>query len=537
MPTGASDARFAAYQDDPDGFIADVLRSTLTDPQKRVSASVRDYQTTVALSANAVGKTHVASGVALWFLRTFAGSKVIATAAPPLENLERLLWGEIEARMVDAGDAFDDAVAGYLNIELGPEWWMVGRAIPQSGTAAQREAKFSGVHAPHLLFIVDEGDAVPEEVYRGIESCMSGGHVRLLIMLNPREATGPVHRMIRDGEANVVRVDAFSHPNVRTGGDVIPGAVDRETTVRRISMWSRPRARGEEISEDDPDWFQVPEFLDGATATRQNGESTEPLMGGEWREITNPALAYMVLARFPGQAVNQLIARSWVQAAQARWITRRERVGSKPPDGIRPIHGQDVAEMGVDRNAACWRYGSWVDEFEHWNGVDVLVTGDRAARKAYRRNARLSFVDATGLGAGVAPQMRRRWAQDRQDLLMEDYDGRAVAVMVSGSPTEEVEEGVFGTLRDQLLWRVREWLRTDSEAMLPPDTNDELVDELCTPRYAVKRGKLKVSDKATLKKWLGRSPDLLDALALTFADEPPAEGPAMAPARVARSPF
>lgn len=516
MPTRTS-ANLTRYQTDPNGFIGSVLGCNLIDAQEQVSESVRDYTVTVVQSANAVGKTYVASGIALWFLSTFPRAKVIATAAPPLENLENLLWSEVEARMMAASEVVEDMTAGYLNIEVAPDWWMVGRAIPQSGTPAQREAKFSGVHAPHLLFIVDEGDAVPDEVYKGIESCMSGGHVRLLVMFNPRDASGPVYRMIQSGEANVVILDAFGHPNVVTGRNVIPGAVDRETTVRRICEWSRPAATGEDVPDDSPDWFRVPNYLDGAKATAKNGQELGPLVGGEWREITNPALAYMVLARYPGQSENQLIARAWVQAAMARWVARRERVGAKPPEGVRPIHGQDVAEFGTDRNAACWRYGSWVDHFETWSGVDVLVTGDRAARAAYERNAEVSFVDATGLGSGVAPQMYRRWEQDLDAGLMKPYDGAAVAVKVASSATEIVEEGEFGLLRDQMLWRVREWLRTDPEAALPP--NEDLADELCAPRYAVKKGEIKVTDKEKLRKSLGRSPDLLDALALTFAPE------------------
>ena len=80
------------------------------------------------------------------------------------------------------------------------------RISAPSGTEAQREAKFSGKHAPYLLFILDEGDAIPDEVYRGIESCMSGGHARLLIMFNPRAEVGEAYRMERDGRANVIKL-------------------------------------------------------------------------------------------------------------------------------------------------------------------------------------------------------------------------------------------------------------------------------------------------------------------------------------------
>ena len=54
---------------------------------------------------------------------------------------------------------------------------------------------------------------------------------------------------------------------------------------------------------------------------------------------------------------------------------------------------------------------------------------------------------------------------------------------VASSPTEQTELGEFQILRDQLWWTCREWLRTDTGAMLPPD--ELLVEELQTPTYEV----------------------------------------------------
>jgi phage terminase large subunit len=525
--TAPPSARFDRYAADPVAFSRDELGSDLTPRQVEIMESVRDHRITIVRSANSVGKTFVAADAALWFTRCFQGANVFTAAAPPLENLERLLWGEINSRLLEHGDLFSDGRRGYLRVHLAPKHFCVGVAIPQSGSPAQREAKFSGKHAPFLLFIVDEGDAVPEEVYRGIESCMSGGMARLLVLFNPREQTGPVYQMEKAG-AHVIELSAFDHPNVASGEERIAGAVTREQVVRRIAVWSRPAIEGDEPDARDPDWFQVPAFLDGETATLDEGTKTEPLIGGQWRKVTNPALSYMVLARYPGQAERQLISRAWVEAAQQRWLAWRVQHGDRPPEGVCPLHGQDVAEFGMDRNVACFRYGGYVAPFETWSGVDVLVTGDRAARMARERNARESFVDATGVGSGVPPAMRRWWERREEEELarlaeeepekLEDYvpyEGQATPIKVAQSPTEVTEEGEFSLLRDQLWWLVREWLRTDPGAMLPPDP--DLADELCSVRYRSRRGKIIVSDKEALRATLHRSPDKADALCLTFA--------------------
>ena len=91
----------------------------------------------------------------------------------------------------------------------------------------------------------------------------------------------------------------------------------------------------------------------------------------------------------------------------------------------------------------------------------------------------------------------------------------AKRIMVASKPTEKTEMGEFRDLRDQIWWAVREWLRTDSGSMLPP--NERLVEELSVPEYEIRSGKVKVMDKNQMRKELGRSPDEADALCLTFA--------------------
>ena len=63
------------------------------------------------------------------------------------------------------------------------------------------------------------------------------------------------------------------------------------------------------------------------------------------------------------------------------------------------------------------------------------------------------------------------------------------------------------------------WLMLDiMGAMLPPD--ERLIEELQTPTYEVKDGKIRIMKKDTMKDLIKRSPDKADALCLTFADQP-----------------
>jgi hypothetical protein len=482
---------------DPVGFGESVLRESFTEDVKRLMESVRDNPITVARSSNAVGKTHAAARIAVWFYKVFSDAQVYSAAAPPESNLKKLLWGEIVGLVERNPAIFEPDTVTTLHIARSAQSFITGVTIPVSGTEAQREAKFSGKHAPHILFILDEGDAIPDEVYRGIESCMTGGYARLLVMFNPRAEVGEVYRMERDRRANVVELSAFRHPNVITGLEIIPGAVTRDTTVRRINEWARPL---NERERPDSECFELPDFLVETTTKSQAGYDYPELRPGYYK-VMQPALDYMVLGRYPAQGTNQLINREWIARARARWDSYVVQNGEIPPVGVRPIMGLDVADMGNDSNVVCFRYGGWVPRLVDWSGVDPIVTGDRGAEEFKARNSLCAMVDGTGVGAGVAPHMQRLQCS-------------AIKVMVASSPTFKTEEGEFKIMRDQLAWSAREWLRLDPGAMLPPD--EPLIEELQTYTYEVKNGTIRVMDRDTVVELIKRSPDRSSALFLTF---------------------
>jgi hypothetical protein len=461
--------------------------------------------------------THSAARIAVWFYKCFPGAQVYTTAAPPEDNLRRLLWGEISNVVSRHPSLFTDDRRSLMHLERSPVEFLTGVTIPLNTQPNEREARFSGKHAPYLLFIVDEGDAVPSEIYRAIEGCMSGGFARMLIMLNPRQKTGPVWQMTRDRRANVLQLSAINHPNVITGKELMPGAVNRETTVRRIQEMSRPLSPNE---QPDSQCFQVPAFMVGYTATGKDGRPYPPIEAG-WRKVTENSLWYMTFGEYPPQGDNQLIADDWIDAAVSRWHAYVARFGEVPPVNVQAVIGLDVADFGVDSNVLTPRWGGFVGRCYTWGGVDLGVTADRTvdilatmppARNALGEMVAISriCVDANGLGAGAPPLINRRLR----------HKVRVIGVRVTEKADEKAKQGLeelgeFVSLRDQLWWAVREWLRTDKGAMLPPD--DELRDELLAPTYGRDRkGNIHVMSKDDMKAQLRRSPDKAESLMLTF---------------------
>lgn len=496
------------YAEDPIGFGEKILGETYTDDVKKLMESVRDNIVTIAKSANGTGKTHAAARIATWFYKTHNNCQVYTAAAPPENNLKKLLWGEIGNLVIKNKNLFKDDESTSLNIMRAPLEFITGLTIPSAGTHSERVAKFSGKHSPHLMFILDEGDAIPDAVYEGIESCMSGGTiVRMLVMFNPRSEAGEVYRMERQGQANVVELSAFNHPNVITGENIIPGAVTRDVTIQRINNWCRPKAEDEKI--DEKKMFQLPSFLEGKTAPKKAGGNYDPLKPG-WHVINPSPFSYMVLGKYPATGTNQLISSDWISNARARWDAHVVKFGEQPPAMATCIMGLDVAEGEVDgdNNVSAYRWGGFVERFIEgenvWSGLDLVQTGDKATEQYRLRRCDRVNVDGTGVGAGVAPHMRRLRCN-------------AFSVKVASSPTVESELGEFKIMRDQLLWMLREWLKNDPGAMLPPD--EILDEELRCPTYSVVSGKVQVMKKEDMKELLKRSPDRMDALALTFYKE------------------
>jgi len=486
---------YSKYQNNPVEFITSEMGISLTDDVIKMAESVRDNRITVVRSATGTGKSHVSSAIAAWFYKSFPDSRVYTTANP-YEN-QKILWSELTA-MSEGSSLFASDKITTMHIERSSKDFITALTVPTTGTDEAKEAKFSGKHHEHMLFIVDEGDTVPDFAYRGIEGCMSGGHVRLLILFNPRNEMGRPYRLERDGnEANIIHLSAFNHPNVITGEDKIPGAVDRQTTVRRVNMWCRPLVEGE---KPDSECFELPDFLEGVVGESQSGSKYPPLSSGQYK-ILDPAFSYMVLGEYPAQGETQLINREWIARARVRWDLHVSQFGEIPPAGSIGVGGLDVAEFGRDLNCLIYNYSGFITKPTTWGGVDPLVSGDRAADDILTRgNVTRCNVDATGVGSGTAPQMIRRGVS-------------AVAVKVASAATLESELGVPYLLRDQLWWLVREWLRTDTGAMLPPD--EELLEELGIPTYQIRHGKIRIMSKDTMKEHLGRSPNKADALCLT----------------------
>ena len=199
-----------------------------------------------------------------------------------------------------------------------------------------------------------------------------------------------------------------------------------------------------------------------------------------------------VLGEFPKAGMFNLIPLELVVRAMER---------SAPPDyqNTEPrIMGVDPAWLGTDRSAVVLRQGMAAKILFTVRGADTVRLAQMVATRAAEIRPDHIFVDQTGVGAGVFDQLKRT-----------GYPVTGVAF--SQTPMEPER---FANRRAEMWWRIREWL----EQGLVLEESRDLRDDLMAPEYHMTNtGKIQLESKDDIRRRGRPSPDLGDALALTFA--------------------
>lgn len=218
-------------------------------------------------------------------------------------------------------------------------------------------------------------------------------------------------------------------------------------------------------------------------------------MAREYGETSN-VYRIRVLGEFPTSEDNSVVPLELIEAAIARDIDLTLRRST--------VWGIDIARFGDDRSALVKRKGNHIlEKAKTWRQRDLMQSSGIVAKEYFEtpEGHRPTAIncDVIGIGAGVVDRLREL--------------GLPVFGVNVGEVPEDNER--FARKRDELMWKVREWLqRRDVKMIDDPD----LVSDLVGPTYKIlSTGKVQVESKDDMKKRGVRSPDIADALALTFA--------------------
>lgn len=502
-----------------------------SDDIQQLFNEISIYPVVGVQSANSTGKTHSAARIIKWFIDTHSPlgtCEVYVSAAPPAENLNRV-WSEFQRLEEKYASLFPKRNDGNKQwgkvmtekYELTAKQFVKCIPIPNGADTDTVKEKFTGKHAEYMLFFLDESNSIDEAIWKAIAECMTSGIVvKLIFFYNPRKRTGPAYKRFHNGGCRPITISAFNQPNVIHGRIIIRGAVTRETVVKLTAGMTRLKMP-EEVWDDEL-MFELPSFLVGERAMMDDGEYCAPLPAGP-RVVEDQDYNNMVRGIPPKVSSVSLIPHDWIQEARARHDLYVSLNGNVPPTTFSKdlnaaipqpsAMGFDVAET-TDDNVTCNRWGGFL-KFDAWTKCEIHESEERASETYKKLKAKWCGVDATGLGAGCAGHM-----------VLKGCSG-AFAVKVSKRPTTKARveghmggmtiEHEFATLRDQIAWAVREWLRPGNGAMLPPE--ERLLNTLyaLTYRKNPNSQKIEVSSTESLKAQLGHSPDHFFSLALTFA--------------------
>ena len=210
----------------------------------------------------------------------------------------------------------------------------------------------------------------------------------------------------------------------------------------------------------------------------------------------NPWVMAFILGLFPAGAIDALLTVEQVERA----------MGLHPEAGTytwaQKRLGIDVARFGLDRNVIFPRQGLVAFPPIVWhNGPDSKPSVDIAGRvmsKKVEWGSEMEFFDDT-VG----------WAHGAVDVMRAAGHASVVAVQFD----KPANNPRYANIRAEMWLKMADWVKDGGSLPNVPG----LVAELTTPTYFLNGGKFQIESKEHIKKRLGKSPDLADALALTFA--------------------
>jgi len=201
---------------------------------------------------------------------------------------------------------------------------------------------------------------------------------------------------------------------------------------------------------------------------------------------------------FPRAGSMQFIDLDDVESAMRRQVPHE-------PDEATVI-GVDVARFGDDRSVIFVRKGRDARSRPPlvFRKVDTMTLAGKVVEVAAQHRADAVFVDEGGVGGALIDRLRQLCVP------------HVIGVHFSGKPDRWTAEGsgpLFANKRAEMWGRMKEWLKTGA---IPDDPT--LAQDLIGLEYGYDaRNAIQLEKKEDMKKRGLASPDLGDALALTFA--------------------
>ena len=209
-------------------------------------------------------------------------------------------------------------------------------------------------------------------------------------------------------------------------------------------------------------------------------------------QMTEMEYRQELLCDFTASASDVVMPIDLVTDAAAREMSA-EDVAGQPV-----VLGVDVARFGDDRTAICVRQGLFLREMRTYTELSTMDAASAVMACWTEFSPDAVFIDAGAMGAGVIDRLRQL--------------GYSPTEVNFGGAAMDAER--YANIRAEMYFKCRDWL----EAGGAIGQDADLKTELSAAEYRfTSNGRIILEGKDKIKERMGRSPDLADALALTFA--------------------
>lgn len=139
-------------------------------------------------SGHGTGKSATISWLMLWYLFCFKDCQIACTA-PSAEQMNDVLWKEAAkwiALMPEGIKEKYEWTGNHIRITESPETWFA------RAKTARKEAPeaLAGVHAEHVMLLIDEASGVPEEIFNTAEGSLTEENTLVILISNPTRLIG-----------------------------------------------------------------------------------------------------------------------------------------------------------------------------------------------------------------------------------------------------------------------------------------------------------------------------------------------------------
>ena len=242
------------------------------------------------------------------------------------------------------------------------------------------------------------------------------------------------------------------------------------------------------LSSEEVEYKQNYKLDDKQIAWRRNKISN--FVGGEWQ----------FKQEYPASATEAFQTSSDDSLIQPRFVINA-RVAEDIHKGNQLVIGVDPAYKGSDRTAIVWRDGRVQYRHETYQGLDTMEVAGRLIQIINHWKPEKVFIDLGNIGAGIYDRLKEL-----------GYHNIVVGVYF-GQKADESEKYI--NKRAEMWAKMADWFKAGGVKI---EDTEELHSDLVVPHYGLdSQGRLKLESKDDIKKRYGKSPDLGDALALTFA--------------------